>query len=95
MEQNTPVMPPPFERPAAPVQPVQAAPLPMMSFMESIKICLAKAFTFKGRARRSEFWWFVLCYFVIDQLLSNSLVWCKVPLTVTAGQKFRLWWVWR
>jgi len=32
----------------------------MMSFGEAVKTCLSKFFTFKGRARRSEFWWFIL-----------------------------------
>jgi uncharacterized membrane protein YhaH (DUF805 family) len=31
-----------------------------MQFQESIKTCLTKYVDFKGRASRSEFWWFVL-----------------------------------
>jgi uncharacterized membrane protein YhaH (DUF805 family) len=31
-----------------------------MKFEESIKICFSKYADFKGRAIRSEFWWFVL-----------------------------------
>ena len=31
-----------------------------MSFMDSIKTCFGKYATFKGRAARSEFWYFVL-----------------------------------
>lgn len=34
-----------------------------MSFTEAIRICLAKYATFSGRARRSEYWWFVLFVF--------------------------------
>ena len=38
----------------------------MMSFGEAIKTCLFKKFfTTSGRARRSEFWWFVLFIFFI------------------------------
>lgn len=36
-----------------------------MSFTESIKSCLAKYADFKGRASRSEFWWFNLFYVVV------------------------------
>ncbi|MBR1732419.1 MAG: DUF805 domain-containing protein [Alloprevotella sp.] len=35
-------------------------PTKTMSFVEAIKACFAKFATFKGRARRSEFWWFYL-----------------------------------
>ena len=33
-----------------------------MNIIESVKICLAKYFTFEGVASRSEFWWFTLFY---------------------------------
>jgi uncharacterized membrane protein YhaH (DUF805 family) len=35
-----------------------------MSFEESVKTCLAKYATFYGRATRSEYWYFVLFYFL-------------------------------
>ena len=31
-----------------------------LTFMEAVKTCFKKYATFKGRARRSEFWWFYL-----------------------------------
>jgi uncharacterized membrane protein YhaH (DUF805 family) len=31
-----------------------------MPFQDAVKICLSKYVDFKGRARRSEYWWFVL-----------------------------------
>ena len=38
-----------------------------MTFVESITTCFKKSFTIKGRACRSEYWWFhllwVICYF--------------------------------
>ena len=40
---------------------------PPRSFIEAIKVCFAKYAVFKGRASRSEFWWFALA-----QLLCNS-----------------------
>jgi len=36
-----------------------------VSFTEAIKTCLSKYVAFKGRARRSEYWWFYLFYVVI------------------------------
>lgn len=38
----------------------QLITIPMMGPIESIKTCCQKFFTHKGRARRSEFWWFWL-----------------------------------
>lgn len=38
---------------------------PRMSFGCAISTCLKKYCTFKGRARRSEFWWFELFYGVV------------------------------
>tara|TARA_Y100001958_G_C21017370_1_gene395204 strand:+ start:54 stop:416 length:363 start_codon:yes stop_codon:yes gene_type:complete len=34
-----------------------------MSFLESVKVCFKKYFDFKGRASRSEFWYFMLFYY--------------------------------
>lgn len=31
-----------------------------MNMTEAVKTCFTKYFTFSGRARRSEFWWFAL-----------------------------------
>jgi uncharacterized membrane protein YhaH (DUF805 family) len=31
-----------------------------VSFAEAVSVCLKKYATFSGRARRSEYWWFVL-----------------------------------
>ena len=37
-----------------------------MQFQESIKTCLTKYVDFKGRASRSEFWWFVLFSAIVN-----------------------------
>lgn len=37
-----------------------------MNFFESIKICFTKYATFSGRASRSEFWYFLLFYLIVD-----------------------------
>ena len=39
-------------------------PTPMMSFGESVKTCFQKYVTFKGRARRSEYWGCCLLNFI-------------------------------
>lgn len=39
---------------------------PSMSIVESIKTCYAKYLNAKGRARRSEFWWFYLVASVVN-----------------------------
>ena len=43
---------------------------PMMSPVESIVTCFKKCFVFKGRARRSEFWWFSLLLFIVYSALT-------------------------
>lgn len=48
----------------------------MMSFTESVQTCLKKYFCFKGRASRSEYWWWTLVYSLIQFLL----VYCSVTL---------------
>ena len=40
-----------------------------MQFQESIKTCLNKFADFKGRASRSEFWWFVLFTTIVNFVL--------------------------
>ena len=45
-----------------------------MSFGASIKYCLRHPFTFKGRARRSEFWWYVLFLEIIWLVVGTVLV---------------------
>ena len=36
-----------------------------MTFQKSIETCFKKYFVFDGRAKRSEFWWFVLICFLL------------------------------
>ena len=44
----------------------QDAPFPPMTFGKDIAACLAKYATFGGRARRSEYWYFVLFFTVVS-----------------------------
>jgi uncharacterized membrane protein YhaH (DUF805 family) len=43
-----------------------------MNAIDSVITCYQKAFNGKGRATRSEFWWFVLFNFVILYLFASS-----------------------
>jgi uncharacterized membrane protein YhaH (DUF805 family) len=43
-----------------------------MDFMTSVRTCFAKYVDFSGRARRSEFWWFVL-FTVIVGIVTNVI----------------------
>ena len=36
-----------------------------MGFGEAISTCFKKYVTFSGRARRSEFWWFILFFWIV------------------------------
>jgi uncharacterized membrane protein YhaH (DUF805 family) len=42
----------------------------MMTFPESVRTCLRKYADFSGRARRSEFWYFVLWTFLVSVVAS-------------------------
>lgn len=41
-----------------------------MTFVESVKTCFKKYCTFKGRASRSEFWWFYLFETLVTLILN-------------------------
>jgi uncharacterized membrane protein YhaH (DUF805 family) len=54
---------------------------PTVSFTEAIRVCLNKYVTFSGRARRSEFWFWVLFSVctgvvagIIDMIVGSSIV---------------------
>ena len=72
MEQNQQPQPPVFipqqePQPAPQYQPRVSA-TPMMNPVEAVVTCLKKFFDFKGRARRSEFWWFFLFIFIVGSV---------------------------
>ena len=60
-----------------------------MGFTEAIKTCYTKSFTCKGRAPRSEFWYFYLfeVCFTIIWLMSVSIVDANTPQTAANGGK--------
>ena len=41
-----------------------------MDPVEAVKTCLKKYFDFKGRARRSEYWWFVLFAAIVSSVFN-------------------------
>ena len=41
-----------------------------MGFTEAVQTCFSKYATFSGRARRSEYWYFFLCYTILTGILS-------------------------
>jgi uncharacterized membrane protein YhaH (DUF805 family) len=44
---------------------------PMPSLIEATKTCLLKKYaTFSGRARRSEYWWFMLAQYILSFILT-------------------------
>lgn len=64
-----------------------------MTFFNSIKTCYMKSFDFKGRASKSEYWWFwlfqmvlgVLTYYTLEsdghEILKDILVGCVIAST--------------
>lgn len=74
MEQNQP-QPPVFNPQQQPQQPApqyqpHVSASPMMDPVTAVKTCFTKYFDFKGRARRSEFWWFALFVVIVSSVLS-------------------------
>ncbi len=71
MEQNQQPQPPVFNQPPQPAGPQfqpRVSVKPMMNPVESVVTCIKKYFNFKGRARRSEFWWFALLIVLLNFL---------------------------
>lgn len=73
MEQNQQSQPPVFNPQQPPQQPApQYQPhvkaKPMLDPVEAVKTCFKKFFDFKGRARRSEYWWFFLFVIILSSV---------------------------
>lgn len=49
-----------------------------MTFVDAIKTCFSKYADFKGRASRSEYWWYTL--FIVLASLALSIVNDKLPM---------------
>ena len=72
MEQNNQPQPPVFNQtqPSAPQYQPSVSPTPMMDPVVAVKTCLRKFFDFKGRARRSEYWWFMLFVVIVSSMFN-------------------------
>ncbi len=58
-----------------------------MSFMDSIKLCFAKFADFNGRAKRPEFWWFVLFCIIgalVLEIASSYISWAFSLATLSS-----------
>ena len=75
MEQNQQSQPPvfnpqePTQQPDPQYQPRVNA-RPMLEPVQAVKICLKKFFDFTGRARLSEYWWFVLFVMIVSMVFN-------------------------
>ena len=73
-----------------------------MGFLDAIKSCFNKYATFKGRATRSEYWWFVLLNFIMGFIPFVGYVWPLVVFIPTISVCVRRlhdtgrsgWWYW-
>ena len=72
MEQNNQLQPPVFNQPqpSGPQYQPRVSASPMMDPVEAVKTCFRKYFDFKGRARRSEYWWFVLFVMIVSSVFN-------------------------
>lgn len=75
MEQNQQPQPPVFNQPQPAPQPApqyqpRVTATPMMEPVMAVKTCFRKFFDFTGRARRSEYWWFVLFTIIVSSVFN-------------------------
>ncbi|WP_071674501.1 DUF805 domain-containing protein [Nioella nitratireducens] len=56
-----------------------------MGFFAAIKSCYAKTLTFSGRARRSEYWWFVVFQMLFGFALTAGFVVYMMQMPVVLG----------
>ena len=63
-----------------------------LSFKEAVGSCFRKYFTFKGRARRSEYWFFVLFLYLVEYALTTlaSLLTTMADVAMTADASFAI-----
>jgi uncharacterized membrane protein YhaH (DUF805 family) len=54
-----------------------------MSFMEAVKAVLTNYVGFSGRARRSEYWWFLLFNLIVSVVVGILATLIKFPLLST------------
>ena len=63
-------------------------PVKKINMIDAVKLYFKNYFNFTGRASRSEYWWFVLAYFIVAILalcIDASLVWYYNTLSMFDG----------
>ena len=63
-------------------------PVKKINMLDAVKLFFKNYFNFTGRASRSEYWWFVLAYFIVAILalcIDASLVWYYNTLSMFDG----------
>jgi uncharacterized membrane protein YhaH (DUF805 family) len=91
MPRETPPPPPPFDPGVwgasadAAAGGLLTAAAPPRTFVEAIKVCLTKYVDGKGRASRSEYWYFALFTFVVDLVTGGvaAILFLLPSITVT------------
>jgi uncharacterized membrane protein YhaH (DUF805 family) len=58
------------------------------TFSKAFKVCFSKYFVFKGRASRSEFWFWILANFLIILLFS---IFAVTPITIVTTPLYAVW----
>ena len=53
-----------------------------MNMKQSVKVCFKKCITFKGRASRSEMWWFFTFYMIVNLIVYSCLPLISNPIIV-------------
>ena len=65
---------------------------PQVGFMEAVKMGLGRLTDFKSRSRRSEFWWFMLA-FIIVQYVVNFILALILPVLPAQIVSLLLWFI--
>lgn len=53
---------------------------PQLGFMEAMKLGLNRLTDFKGRSRRSEYWWFMLAFLIVQYVINWIIEFILPPL---------------
>lgn len=86
-----------YQQPQQPQYGYQPQPK-SMDFGEAIKVCFNKFANFEGRARRSEYWWFILFVNIVSMVTCGiaSIVFLVPVIAVTARRLHDIgrsgWW---
>lgn len=59
---------------------------PQLGFMEAVKLACSRLFNLNSRSRRSEFWWFMVAFFICSYILNAilSIFLTYLPATIAS-----------